>query len=126
MSSDGQTEVLRGWSELTAGNEPLLSLLLCRWTPHEFSSEPEGVRYLIDDGRRGLPSPVGDAPALAHNVIRLLTDPELATRIAANAYEQSKLYGWSAVREQWLEVYDELHTPAKAQSRKVVTQLLAS
>ena len=69
------------------------------------TTEPEGMRYLVEDGRTGLLSPVGDAEALARNVVRLLEDPEFANRLAANAYEQSKRYAWKIVREQWLDVY---------------------
>jgi glycosyltransferase involved in cell wall biosynthesis len=69
------------------------------------TTEPEGMRYLVEDGRTGLLSPVGDAEALARNVVRLLEDPELANRLAMNAFEQSKRYDWKNVREQWLDVY---------------------
>lgn len=72
------------------------------------STSPESMRYLVEHERTGLLSDVGDANALAQNVIRLLTDPELAGRLAANAYEQSKLYRWSNVRRQWLGHYRSL------------------
>ena len=59
----------------------------------------------MEDGRTGLLSQPGDAQALAANVIRLLNEPELASQLIANAFEQSKQYHWDAVREQWLAVY---------------------
>jgi L-malate glycosyltransferase len=89
------------------------------------STAPEGMRYLVDDGRTGLLSDVGDAPALAHNVIRLLTEPGLATRLASNAFEQSKLFDWSVVREQWLEIYDSLYTPSNRPQPSERNSLLA-
>jgi glycosyltransferase involved in cell wall biosynthesis len=72
------------------------------------STAPESMRYLIEHERTGLLSAPGDAAALAANVTRLLRDPELASRLAANAYEESQRYHWTAVREQWLKVYRSL------------------
>ena len=72
------------------------------------STAPAGMDYLVEHERTGLLSRVGDAHALAQNVIRLLRDPELGSRLAANAFEQSRRYRWEVVREQWLDVYHEL------------------
>jgi len=69
------------------------------------TTSPESMPYLVENERTGLLSPVGDEKALAANVIRLLREPELATRIAKNAYEESREYTWDVVREQWLDVY---------------------
>ncbi|MBZ5679220.1 MAG: glycosyltransferase [Acidobacteriia bacterium] len=73
------------------------------------STAPEGMRYLVEDGRTGLLCEPDDPAALARNVVRMLRDPKLASCLAANAREQSKRYDWNAVREQWLAVYDSLH-----------------
>jgi glycosyltransferase involved in cell wall biosynthesis len=72
------------------------------------STAPEGMRYLVEDGRTGLLSKVGDAGALAANVLRVLRDPDLARRLSANAFEQVPLYCRERVREQWLSIYREL------------------
>jgi glycosyltransferase involved in cell wall biosynthesis len=72
------------------------------------STEPEGMRYVVEHERTGLLSPVGDARALAANVIRVLRDPELAARLGMNAQREMELYSWPAVREQWMEVYREM------------------
>jgi glycosyltransferase involved in cell wall biosynthesis len=69
------------------------------------TTAPESMRYLVEHERTGLLSERGDATMLAQNVIRLLTEPELADRLARNAYEESRRYRWTAVREQWLEIY---------------------
>jgi glycosyltransferase involved in cell wall biosynthesis len=69
------------------------------------STEPESMRYLIEEGRTGLLSPPGDAHALARNVIELLQNPELAERLAENARQEFQRYSWPIVRKQWLEVY---------------------
>ena len=69
------------------------------------TTSPECMPYLVEDGRTGLLSKVGDEKALAANVIRVLREPGLATALAKNAYEESRKYAWEAVRGQWVRVY---------------------
>jgi glycosyltransferase involved in cell wall biosynthesis len=73
------------------------------------TTAPEGMNYLVEHERTGLLSEPGDAKALAQNVIRLLRDPKLGAQLASNAHEQLGRYCWSAVREQWLDVYHSLN-----------------
>jgi glycosyltransferase involved in cell wall biosynthesis len=84
------------------------------------STAPEGMRYLVDHERTGLLSEVGDAQALAQNVIRVLRDPDLAARLAADAHKESRRYSWAAVRQQWLEVYQSLMSETSASSYEPV------
>ena len=72
------------------------------------TTSPESIPYLVENERTGLLSAVGDEKALAANVIRLLRDPALATRLAQNAYRESGKYTWGAVRQQWVKVYRQL------------------
>lgn len=72
------------------------------------TTSPECMPYLVQHEQTGLLSPVGDEKALAANVIRLLRDPELAARLAQNAYQESQKYTWEVVRAQWLKVYRDL------------------
>lgn len=72
------------------------------------STAPEGMRFLVEDGRTGLLSQVGDADMLAANVVRVLRDPALAHHLTSNAFEELKRYRWETVREQWLRLYREL------------------
>jgi len=72
------------------------------------TTSPESMPYLVESERTGLLSAVGDEKALASNVIRLLRDPELASRLARNAHEESRKYTWEVVREQWFGTYQEL------------------
>jgi glycosyltransferase involved in cell wall biosynthesis len=69
------------------------------------TTSPECMPYLVEHERTGLLSPVGDAGALAANVIRLLRDPELAAALAENAHEESQKYSWKLIREEWLRQY---------------------
>jgi len=77
------------------------------------STSPESMPYLVDHERTGLLSRVGDSKALAANVIRLLRDSTLATKLAKNAYEESQKYTWEVVRERWLKVYRKMATSQK-------------
>jgi len=66
------------------------------------TTAPDGMSYLVEHERTGLLSPPGDAEALAKNVMRLLSNPELAARLALNAHEEMQRYAWETVRQQWL------------------------
>ncbi len=72
------------------------------------STRPEGIRYFVEHERTGLLCDPGDWQALANNILRLLQEPDLASCLAANAYDQVKRYRWEVVRERWLEVYSGL------------------
>lgn len=86
------------------------------------STAAESIPYLVEHERTGLLSEVGNAQALAGNVIRLLRDPELAARLASKAYDESQSYRWSAVREQWLDTYRSLKSGSReAADRLAVT-----
>ena len=78
------------------------------------TTSPEAMPYLVENERTGLLSPVGDAKALAANVIRLLRDSDLAARIAENAYGESHKYEWDVVRGQWLSLYRGMLSPSAA------------
>jgi glycosyltransferase involved in cell wall biosynthesis len=72
------------------------------------TTSPEAMPHLVEHGRTGLLSPVGDEKALASNVIRLLHEPALAATLASNASEEAQKYSWKVVREQWLKIYQAL------------------
>jgi L-malate glycosyltransferase len=72
------------------------------------TTEPEGMKYVVSHERTGLLSPPGDVAALARNILRILREPELAARVAENAFEELDRYRWTAVREQWLSAYGQL------------------
>jgi glycosyltransferase involved in cell wall biosynthesis len=72
------------------------------------TTQPESMPYLVEHGCTGLLSPVGDASALARNVMRVLQDSELAECLVENARQELQRYCWPAVREQWLKAYRAL------------------
>jgi len=85
------------------------------------TTAPECMPYLVEHQRTGLLSKVGDADALAQNVLRLLAEPGLAVRLATNARKQAQGYEWSAVRDQWVDVYRSLGSHASETSRETVS-----
>jgi glycosyltransferase involved in cell wall biosynthesis len=50
---------------------------------------------------------------MAEAALELLTDDELAARVARNALRESRKYGWDRVRDEWLEVYGGLTSAAR-------------
>jgi nucleoside-diphosphate-sugar epimerase/glycosyltransferase involved in cell wall biosynthesis len=75
------------------------------------SAASGGIPFLVAHERTGLLSPTEDIPALARNLLRVLGDPALASRLAENARHESSRYEWPAVRDEWLRLYSSL-TPA--------------
>ncbi len=67
-----------------------------------------GIRDMVSDGITGLMVRCDDHAALADRVLSLLSDDELASRIASRAREECNNYSWAAVRNQWLTIYREL------------------
>jgi asparagine synthase (glutamine-hydrolysing) len=72
------------------------------------TTEPGCMKYFISHERTGLLSPPGNSVILAQNILRVLSDADLAAQLAENAVCELKRYQWAAVREQWLEVYQNL------------------
>ncbi|HWY57528.1 MAG TPA: glycosyltransferase [Terriglobales bacterium] len=85
------------------------------------STMPEGMDYIVEHERTGLLSKVGDSHELAQNVIRLLRDPELASRLSANAYEETPRYRWEVVRRQWLDIYHSLRAEKTQVGRELIS-----
>jgi len=64
-----------------------------------------GIPYLLTHGETCLMVARGDHDALAAAALRLLTHPELATRIAGRARVECRRYAWEHVRNDWMELY---------------------
>jgi glycosyltransferase involved in cell wall biosynthesis len=71
------------------------------------STAVAGIPELVRDGETGLLTPPGDHRAIAAAVLRLLDDPELASRLAHAARESLGRHRWEAVRGPWLALYEE-------------------
>jgi glycosyltransferase involved in cell wall biosynthesis len=69
---------------------------------------PYGPREVLDNGRLGLLSPVGDDVALADNIKQLLQDADLASRFRREGPVWAERYSPDAVAPQLAELIDDL------------------
>jgi glycosyltransferase involved in cell wall biosynthesis len=66
------------------------------------------IPYIMTNEVSGLIVERDDHEALAAAAIRLLNDPDLATRLARNAREASKKFSWPFIRDEWVNLYFDL------------------
>jgi phosphatidylinositol alpha-mannosyltransferase len=71
------------------------------------ASDLDAFRRVLDDGRAGVLTPVGDPVALAGALRHLLGDPERRARLAASARQRVAMYDWSVIAGQVLRVYEQ-------------------
>jgi len=69
---------------------------------------PTGPRELLDDGKAGLLTPVGDAPALAAAMLRGLRDHELRAGLSAAALRHAQTFSVGAFRAAFGQLLDKL------------------
>lgn len=69
------------------------------------STDAGGVPDIVDDGCSGLLVPVGDAPAMAKALLRVLSDRNLARRLVLAGEQRVRQFAWPAVRTMWLHAY---------------------
>ena len=69
-------------------------------------SRAGGIPDIVVDGENGLLVPAGDAPALADALVRVLTDAELARRLADGA--QAAAVRWLQSPEEYARRMREL------------------
>jgi len=67
-----------------------------------------GIPDIVTHEHTGLMVQCGDHEAMARGAIRLLNDDALAASIVGHALEECRKYSWEAVRDQWLELYEEM------------------
>lgn len=73
------------------------------------TSDAGGIPYIVRDGDTGLMVPAGDDEAVARAALRLLEDPDLASRLAAaGRREVEERYAWSEVLDKWVSLYRQL------------------
>ncbi|MFL6213159.1 MAG: glycosyltransferase family 4 protein [Blastocatellia bacterium] len=72
------------------------------------STNAGGIPYIITDEQTGLLVARNDHEAMARAAIRLLEDGEMAAAISNRARRESEKYQWSAVRNEWLGLYQQL------------------
>jgi phosphatidylinositol alpha-mannosyltransferase len=71
------------------------------------ASDLDAFRRVLDDGRAGVLTPVGDPAALALALRELLGDPARRAALAAAARQRVAMYDWSVIAGQVLRVYEQ-------------------
>ena len=64
-----------------------------------------GIPDMVEHGVSGLLVPIGDDEAMAREVIRVLQNPEVASRLRQAGLADAEKYAWPQVRSQWLAAY---------------------
>jgi glycosyltransferase involved in cell wall biosynthesis len=64
-----------------------------------------GIRDLLSDGETGLLVPDDNDRAMAHAIVRLVKDPQLAAILSANGRMLAERSAWEQVRSQWEEMF---------------------
>lgn len=73
------------------------------------TTDAGGIPYIVRDQETGLMVPKGDARSLAAAALRLLREPGLAQRLAAEARTRClRCYVWPAVESEWQALYANL------------------
>lgn len=72
------------------------------------STDVGGIPAILTHGEHGLLAAADDHHALAGYVLRLLETPALAHALTTRAYAACQAYSWTAIRQQWLNVYRDL------------------
>jgi L-malate glycosyltransferase len=75
-----------------------------------------GIPDFVKDELTGLLVERDNYEGMARAALRLSRDEALARMIVQNAREECRKYSWAAVREQWLELYEELAPVTGVQS----------
>lgn len=72
------------------------------------ASAAGGLRLTVHDGENGYLAPVGDAMAFAERLARVLSNPVQAQRLSLNARRSAEPYGWTAIADRMLCLYESL------------------
>lgn len=85
-----------GWG-LTVGEAMLCGQAVC-------CTDNDGYKEMATHGETALLSPVGDAEALAHNIITLIRQADLRQRLATQAHANIQQFTWESAFEQLCSV----------------------
>ena len=90
------------------------------------TTDAGGIPFIVEDHKTAMLVPCGDYAQMAERVWVLQQDPELTRQLIANGRRECARYSWDAVRDSWLNVYQNLAEGARFISGKPVdTQLPA-
>ncbi len=69
------------------------------------STDAGGIPDMAQHGVSALLSPVGDEPAMAENLLRVLREPALARVLREAGLAEARKFDWPQVKQQWLAAY---------------------
>jgi L-malate glycosyltransferase len=72
------------------------------------TTDAGGIPYILRHEESGLMVSCGDYKGVAENALRLLSDPQLASRLAQSARGSVRRCTPGAVRDAWVPLYEEL------------------
>ncbi len=72
------------------------------------STDAGGIPRMVTHEQTALLTGIGDVSSLAAAVERLVAEPDLRQSLIAQGLEQIQEYRWSAVRQQWLALYQQM------------------
>jgi glycosyltransferase involved in cell wall biosynthesis len=71
------------------------------------STNAGGIPFLIEDGKSGLLSEVGNSPAMVEAIKKLCEEEELAAQLSTNGRAFVEKLGWDTVRTQWMDLVEK-------------------
>ena len=77
------------------------------------STRAGGIPYMVEDGITGLLGAIGDYEALGEKVIKLVKNPELASRLVNNARIECQKYSWDNVKTVLIPLLERHISDAK-------------
>lgn len=72
-------------------------------------SDVGGFSEIVQHNRNGLKVYPGDSASLAHNLLRVLSEKNLAANLITNAYQEVKTeYNWKTIAKQTIDIYQDV------------------
>ncbi len=79
------------------------------------STDAGGIPDLLEHERTALLSPVGDCPALARSVARLITEPNTLASLQSAARRRAEAFDWRHILPQWQSLLAQVAARSKDQ-----------
>ena len=99
-------------------NMPVAILEACAMGLPVVATNVGGIPDLLTDGETGLLVPDNDEQAMAAAVLRLLRDPDSASRLSRNGRQLAEHSSWEQLRPQWENLFAEMMSRPPSQNGK--------
>ena len=95
---------------LPSRHEPFGMVILEAWAAKKpvIASNIGGITDFVEDGKNGLLFENGSETSLGGAMTKIFDDKQLANKLAANGYEESKKYNWKSVTQELISIYEEV------------------